>query len=120
MDHSQPNPQQAIDAVYAFAAEQMHKGIPDADVQANLVARGLHWDLAVKVVADLAEARGLERRDEASNDVVYGGLWCLGGLLVTALTYSSASNSGGTYVVAWGAILFGALQFLRGVLAKAR
>jgi len=54
---------------------------------------------------------------KASRDMVVGGLWCGGGILVTAATYSSAAG-GGSYVVAWGAILFGGLQFLRGLLAK--
>ena len=45
-----------------------------------------------------------------------GAIWCVGGMLVTGVTYASAVNSptGGTYFVAWGAILFGALQFYRG------
>ena len=43
-----------------------------------------------------------------------GMLWCVGGIIVTAVTYSAASG-GGTYFVAWGAILFGAIQALRGL-----
>jgi hypothetical protein len=43
-----------------------------------------------------------------------GALWCGGGILVTGLTYSMAS-SGGTYIIAWGAIVIGAIQFLRGL-----
>lgn len=36
--------------------------------------------------------------------------------MVTTATYSSAvAHGGGTYFVAWGAILFGAIQFLQGV-----
>lgn len=49
--------------------------------------------------------------------MLYGALWCIGGLVVTALTYSAASD-GGTYVVAWGAVLFGAIQFFKGVWQK--
>jgi hypothetical protein len=48
---------------------------------------------------------------------LYGGLWCVGGIIVTAVTYSAASG-GGSYVVAWGAILFGAIQFFRGLTAN--
>jgi len=49
---------------------------------------------------------------EAKRNIVVGGLWCLGGIVVTAATYSS----GGRYVVAWGAILFGGIQLIRGLL----
>jgi hypothetical protein len=43
----------------------------------------------------------------------YGGLVCLVGLVITIWTYTSALN-GGTYFVAWGAIIFGAIRFFRG------
>jgi hypothetical protein len=53
---------------------------------------------------------------EARRKMVFGALWCLGGTLVTVFTYSlAASNpSGGTYLVAWGAILYGAVKFFQG------
>lgn len=48
-------------------------------------------------------------------NMLHGALWCIGGIVVTATTYSSAvAHGGGTYFVAWGAILFGAIQFLQG------
>jgi len=47
-------------------------------------------------------------------DMVVGGLWCGGGIAVTLYTHAAAAG-GGTYIVAWGAILFGGIQFLRGV-----
>jgi hypothetical protein len=62
--------------------------------------------------ADLKEAK----RKNASKDLVVGGLWFLGGISVTVLTYSAASNGGGTYFVAYGAIIFGAVQFIRGLM----
>src|SRR5258705_8440026 len=48
--------------------------------------------------------------------ILYGALWCAGGVLVTIITYISAlERGGGTYIIAWGAILFGAFQLLRGL-----
>ena len=54
--------------------------------------------------------------DMAKRNMVVGGLWCVGGIAVTAVTYSGASDGGGHYVVAWGAIIFGAIQFVRGLV----
>jgi hypothetical protein len=50
-------------------------------------------------------------------NMVVGGLWCVGGIVVTAVTYSAAASSptGGRYFVAWGAIVFGAIQFFKGL-----
>jgi hypothetical protein len=47
-------------------------------------------------------------------NMLFGALWCVGGTVVTAVTYQSASP-GGHYIIAWGAVLFGAIQFLRGL-----
>jgi hypothetical protein len=58
-------------------------------------------------------------RAAANKNMLVGGLWCAGGILVTALTYSAASG-GGSYVVAWGAIVFGGIQFFRGLLLRSR
>ena len=55
------------------------------------------------------------RRAAAMQAMLYGGGVCAVGILLTVLTYTFADYLGGTYVVTWGAILFGGLQFLRGV-----
>ena len=55
--------------------------------------------------------------EKANHDMMVGGLWFFGGLAVTSFTFLAASG-GGSYMVAWGAILFGGIQFFRGVLSK--
>lgn len=56
-------------------------------------------------------------KEQANHDMVVGALWCIGGGLVTALTYSVAQG-GGTYLVCWGAIIFGGIQFLKGLFNR--
>jgi hypothetical protein len=46
--------------------------------------------------------------------MVYGALWCVGGIIITAVTYGAASG-GGRYMVAFGPIIYGAIRFFRGV-----
>lgn len=55
----------------------------------------------------------------ARKNMVTGSIWCVGGIAVTMLTYSSAAAApgGGGYVVAWGAIVFGGWRFIRGMIA---
>ncbi|HYU57977.1 MAG TPA: hypothetical protein VEO00_08005 [Actinomycetota bacterium] len=46
-----------------------------------------------------------------------GGAVAVIGILVTVITLSAASgSSGGRYIVAWGAILFGGLAFVQGLV----
>ncbi len=59
--------------------------------------------------------------ETGSHNMLFGALWCLGGMVVTAATLATAySLGGGVYVVASGAIIFGALQFFRGVFQKVK
>jgi hypothetical protein len=48
--------------------------------------------------------------------MITGAVICVIGIVVTAVSYSSASEGGGSYVVAWGAIIFGAIRFFRGLM----
>ncbi len=68
-------------------------------------------DGAVKVVETAA------RRNTATRDMLIGGGLCAGGIAATVITYTMASSSvhGGTYIIAWGPALFGAIQFIRGL-----
>ncbi len=53
----------------------------------------------------------------AGRDIGAGLFWCVGGLIVTAVTYSRASEQGGTYLICWGPVLFGGIQVLKGLIA---
>lgn len=55
------------------------------------------------------------KRNKCLRHLAFGSLWCIGGTIVTAATYSAASD-GGTYVVAWGAIVIGGIEALYGLL----
>src|SRR5437868_15254197 len=56
------------------------------------------------------------RRTLGQKRMAGGGLLFLGGLAVTGYTYLGAASSpeGGTYVIAYGAIIAGIAQFFRG------
>jgi hypothetical protein len=57
-----------------------------------------------------------EVRAYAIRKMKSGAAWCLGGLAVTVISFLAAANTrgGGSYFLAWGAIIFGAIDFLRG------
>jgi hypothetical protein len=55
-----------------------------------------------------------ERRAAGRKNMIYGALICIIGTAVTVGSYALASG-GGTYIIAWGAIIFGAVQFFRGL-----
>jgi hypothetical protein len=108
---------QAVQQIYDFAATLMRAGNKDKVVVAQLVERGLSEEQANIVVKNLKQARSKAYTQAGMRDMAIGAVICIIGIVVTVGTLSAArSNGGGSYVVAWGAILFGAAQFLRGVV----
>lgn len=106
----QTNP---TDQIYAFAADQMvRQQKNNYQVKMALIEQGLSEANAAIVVENLEMQIEQARKNKANKDMLYGALWAVGGIIVTGV--SMASNSGG--IIAWGAILFGAIQFVRGVI----
>ena len=71
------------------------------------------YDEALAAAAQSNVADGAEEADAAFRYARRGGLWFAGGALVTALTYAFLN---GTYFLAWGPLLFGGFQLVRGLL----
>jgi curved DNA-binding protein CbpA len=69
--------------------------------------------------AQLANAQTVAASDDDSAfiDARNGGLWFAAGALVTAATYTFSDN---TYILAWGPLLFGGFQLLRGLAGYVR
>lgn len=112
--------QEIVNQIYGFTADMLYnqkKSIEET--KAALIENGLRAEDADVVIANLQNQYKQEKREAGNKNMLYGALWCVGGLLVTILTYSAASD-GGTYVVAWGAVIFGAIQFVQGLIQKLR
>ncbi len=108
--------QKVIDQVYDYAADLLinEKSTPH-EIKQSLIAQGIDESTAHLVVEKIEAEVVDERRKAANKDMLYGALWCIGGTIVTAVSYSAASG-GGTYVVTWGAIFFGGIQFFKGLI----
>lgn len=110
-----PSEAEIVRAVQAFAANRLSEGAYPDEVEEMLVEKGVDRDAAAGVVDYLCRSHSEAMRYVAKRDIKHGAMWCVGGTIVTAATYAAAYG-GGTYIIAWGAIGFGALQFLRGLL----
>ena len=103
-----------VQALYNHAAELIKKGLSAKQVENKLVEDGLSQEVASTVVKKLFALRSKVIKDAAKRNMMIGAFWCIGGLIVTIGSYSAVSG-GGRYVVAWGAMLFGGIQFLGGL-----
>jgi hypothetical protein len=113
---------QLDDLTHAVASELAQDKKPEKIVQ-ELVKQGWPEDEAATFVRRVADAlQEYQDSPEArrmlaskyARQMVYGIFWAVGGTAVTIWTYATATG-GGSYVVAWGAIVFGIIAFFRGL-----
>lgn len=110
--------QEIVNQIYGFTVDMLYNQKKSVEeTKAALIENGLRAEDADVVIANLQNQYKQEKREAGNKNMLYGALWCVGGLLATILTYSAASD-GGTYVVAWGAVIFGAIQFFKGVFQR--
>jgi len=71
------------------------------------------YDEALAVSRKEDAADSADESDAAFGYALRGGLWFAGGGLLTAVTYAFSQ---GSYLIAWGPLLFGGFQLVRGLL----
>ena len=103
-----------------FARARLYGGIIGVGTLA-FVASTTILLLRARAVAALSQnssdqhAASLPRDSARANaDLVWGGVWAVGGLAVTGVSYALA-GSGGHFVVTTGAIVFGTARMIRGL-----
>jgi hypothetical protein len=111
----EPRRERGVEAVYDLAAEQMRNGVAPSQIEKILTKQGLKPETAATVVGDLEQIKSRAHRETGQRMMLAGAFWCVAGVVVTALTYSvAASAGGGSFLVAWGAIVYGGIQIVRG------
>lgn len=121
MSEQRVSDEQVVHAVYGFAADLMRKGESNYQIEKKLVEKGLNQADARAVVRTLSDERQRQvtqaNRDAAMRNMAIGGVICVIGLVITIGSYSAASSSptGGSYTIAWGAVIFGGFQFFKGM-----
>jgi len=107
MEISQTTDQQADGYLYQYATNLLASGKKSgAEVERLLILKGLPEASASALVLELEGPIREAKKAQAKKDMLHGGLWCLGG---TALTMAHVG------FVFWGAIIFGGVQFIKGV-----
>jgi len=107
METTSTDTQETVNQVYEYAANQLvNGGRSAAEVEQLLQDRGLDAASAGIVVSNLQAQIKDAKNSQAKKDMLYGALWCVGG---TALTIADVG------FIFWGAIIFGGIQFFKGV-----
>lgn len=109
-----PTQEEVIQEIYKYAGELVKAGLSAPQVENKLIAIGLDRAFAASIVRNVFSIRTKAIQDTAKKKMFQGALWCLGGMAVTAVNFP-LSGEGEAFILAWSAIIFGAIQFLRGL-----
>ncbi|WP_298153649.1 hypothetical protein [Flavobacterium sp.] len=94
--------------IHSYAANLMfHQDKNNYEVKMALIQQGLDEDSAQIVIENIESQVAAARVTRANKDMLYGGLWLVGGTVLTL------ANIG---FIFWGAIVFGGIQFGRGLM----
>lgn len=95
---------------YVLAKElYFNQNYTSNEVKDALLKKNVEEVLADEIVSNLEKEFRAMRSEEANKKMVYGILFCAGGIIATA------ANVG---YIFWGAIVFGAIQFFKGLTMK--
>jgi hypothetical protein len=117
------NEQKAMEDLSQVVAKQLAEGKSKKHIVKELVKQQWSQEAAGQFVDEVEQAiKTYQNSPEGraalagqyARRMLYGVLWAVGGTIVTVASYEAAS-AGGTYIIAWGAILFGIIDFLRGL-----
>lgn len=108
MEITNTSTQEIASQFYNYAADLMVNQEKSAYETKNaLMEQGLSQENANFVVENIETQIEEAKNDKARKDMIYGALWFAGGTILTL------ANIG---FIFWGAILFGGIQFFRGLI----
>ena len=107
---------QVLSGLFQFAAMELASNKSPQAVEKSLVSRGTSPETAKTVVKDAGYAVRKARREKYKKRMTRGLLWTIAGLVITCGTYVFASELGGRFVLFYGAIIFGFIDFVIGLI----
>ena len=81
----------------------------------ELAGRGAAPGHADKIVAETQEVLKKARGEKYKKRMTRGLLWTIAGIIITCASLGFADQLGGQYILCYGAIIFGVIDFLAGL-----
>lgn len=116
--------EQVLQDITKHVIQQLTSGKRQKTIVKKLVKSGLSKDSSRQLVSNLANELDAYKKSPEGRSflaaknkkrMLQGLAWTVVGLIITSTSYASASDQGGTYLICWGAVLFGFIDFLIGL-----
>lgn len=112
----QPSKTEVDRTLYGLATNLMRQGVSSNQIEKTLTEKGIDQPAARAAVESLSKIRSETIRKAALKNMAVGATIGIIGIMVTLGLYNAAEvSTGGRYIVALGAIIFGGIQFIRGL-----
>jgi len=109
MDKYQINDGLTSDQLYNHAAHLLlNQDKNSYQVKMALMEQGASEESANQIIERVEEEISNAQKSQANKDMLYGGLWLAGGLIMTIAD---------TGFIFWGAIIVGGIQFAKGAMS---
>ena len=100
---------------FQYAAEQLALKNSQKNVEKLLINRGASPEIAKTIVKDAQDAVRKMRREKYKKRMLRGLAWTIVGAVITCGTYVFADSLGGKFVLLYGALIFGIIDFVAGL-----
>ena len=109
----QPSELENVEIANSVAADLLKDGHGASEIEAKLIDMEIDESTAANLTRSSITSLSQEEKSKGIRNMRLGAAICASGGVVTAVTYWAA-DPGETYIIAWGAIAFGATAFLKG------
>ena len=107
---------QELSGLFQYAAMELASNKSHKAVEKLLVSRGASLEVAKTIVKDAKYAVKKLRREKYKKRMTRGLLWTIAGVVITCGTYAFADSFGGKFYLFYGAIIFGFVDFVIGLI----
>ncbi len=107
---------QELSGFYRYAVTELANKKSGQAVEKLLVSQGASSELAKTVVKDAQYALRKVRRGKYKSRMLRGLALTVIGVIITCVTYAFADSLGGKFVLFYGAIIFGVIDFVAGLV----
>jgi hypothetical protein len=100
-----------------IAIKMISEGKTFTDTKKTLKEMGFDKNVATEIIEAIKLQVLKVKKRQGRKNMLIGAVVTVIGIIVTIFTYMLASeNGGGRFIIAWGAVIFGIGQFIRGFL----
>lgn len=107
---------QELSGFYQYAVMELANKKSGQAVEKSLVGRGASSELAKMMVKDAQYTLRKVRRDKYKSRMLRGLGLTVVGIIITCVTFAFADSLGGKFVLFYGAIIFGIIDFVAGLV----